>query len=435
MRSSPLRTVAARVGFAGPTHGGSFDDEDDVELAESAENAVGGLRLPGSDDSSPRPRAPGLLARLWGGGGQPPHADSAPAPAVPSAFDPTDPSGARARALLAFAQGVSPADAVDAFHASAPADAVDAARRVAAALAGGGGSGSAATLPRPGFAVTVTADEPALADLLYSSCMAGYLLKNAAARLELDRLLSGGGGGGGGSGGVSSAALLPGGSAATGPEPLPASSSPTLTPAAVAAALASSPPSASGFAPGVQTGGLAGRTVTKWNAAHGAVRLDAGAYIAALEAELETARLKLAGVGGGGGGWEAAGSGVGAAAWPLAAALGGPAAAASTSSSAAGNALLGFLRTADGPTLAGLTASASPGVLEAANTFCGRLVGSSSGGNGGQKGGSGGGGGRGTATTTTFAAHDLASLVLLSLIVGWGLRSLEARFDLDAAMA
>jgi len=75
-----------------------------------------------------------------------------------------------------------------------------------------------------------------------------------------------------------------------------------------------------------------------------------------------------------------------------------------------------------------LTASASPGALEAANTFVGRLMGS---------GGSGGGGG-GVAPApkqTTHAAPDLAALVLLSLVVGWGLRSLEARFDLDAAMA
>jgi hypothetical protein len=412
---APSTLVIARARFLqGPLAGGSFDDEDDSELTASTESAlVDGGRG-------------GWLARALRWRGNAP----APAPPLPTpktgaltasvpVFDLADPTGARARALLAYVQGVSPGEAVDAFSATAPAEAVEAARAVSSGLVG--------ALPRA-FTVSIAAADEDVGQLLYSSLLTGYLMRNAAARLELDRQLLT-------PAGASPSPSPPSSSSSSFPSPSRLATSPSsllpgglaappTTAAALAASLATDA-GAAAFAPGVQTDGVRG-TALKWHAGAGvAVRVDAGEYIAALEAQLEGARLKLAGAGAGWASSAGAAGGGGGPAWPLAAALSGGGGA-STAGGGGGNALLGLLRTSDAATLAGLTASASPGALEAANTFVGRLMGGNSAGGGPAAGGPAGG---------SHAAPDLAALVLLSLIVGWGLRSLEARFDLDQAMA
>ena len=169
------------------------------------------------------------------------------------------------------------------------------------------------------------------------------------------------------------------------------------SPAAVAAAVAAATAAGRDFAPGAQVDGVDG-VVTKWHVeSETPVRVDAGHYVAALEAELETAR--------------SAGAAAADDARARAGAGGRP------------NSVLGFLKTADAATLAALTADATPAVLEAGNAFVQRLVA----GSGADVGGTAG-------RRRAWAHSELGGLLLFAGAVGFWLRTLEARADLEASL-
>ena len=91
------------------------------------------------------------------------------------------------------------------------------------------------------------------------------------------------------------------------------------------------------------------------------------------------------------------------------------------------NAVLGFLRAADAATLAGLTSDATPGVLEAGNAFVQRLVASP--------------GASSSSSSSSppprkrsWARSELGGLLLFAGAVGFWLRTLEARADLEASL-
>ena len=288
-------------------------------------------------------------------------------------------------------------------------------------------------------------------------------MRNAASRLRLRSRLSAGGGGGGGvsEGGNGSAlpAVLPPPpptTEATPPPPLaslPSLPSPspssatvnptTLPPEARAAALASLEGTPR-LAPGAQTSKVEGE-VLKWDQIHGLVSVPAGEYIKALEAELASARAAAAaGAKGKEGETAAAAAAVGA----LSAKnddgnnneLPAPA-----PSSPLSNPLLAYLRSADEEALTSLTAEASAGVLEAANAFVQRLM------TGGESlssssspqprvFGAGGfgvvvaGGTKTEGVVREYRASELRHLLLFVMVVGFMLRTLEARLDIEFSM-
>ena len=87
------------------------------------------------------------------------------------------------------------------------------------------------------------------------------------------------------------------------------------------------------------------------------------------------------------------------------------------------NSVLGFLKTADAATVAALTADATPAVLEAGNAFVQRLVA----GSGADVGGTAG-------RRRAWAHSELGGLLLFAGAVGFWLRTLEARADLEASL-
>ena len=189
--------------------------------------------------------------------------------------------------------------------------------------------------------------------------------------------------------------------------PRPTVPAPTASPAAAAAAVAAAP-AAGAYAPGAQTDSVAG-TVVKWHPSAGAVRVDAAHYVPALEAELASAAAALAGASAA----DRGGAGGGASPVP------------------APNAVLGFLRAADAATLAGLTSDATPGVLEAGNAFVQRLVaspGASSSSSSSSPSSSP------PSRKRSWARSELGGLLLFAGAVGFWLRTLEARADLEASL-
>lgn len=328
-----------------------------------------------------------------------------------------------ARALLAYSQAVT-ADDVDFFSRAAPAEVVAAMSETVSGLLGSlacaalaadsraslGGSASSAPPSFPAsassaitasststsyaaFDVRVRARDADLGQLLYSTLMTGYLMRNAASRLRLrSRLSAGGGSGEGGSGGAGAppaglpppppppppppASPLPAAAAEGGQQGAAAVDPTTLPPEARAAALASLEGTPR-LAPGAQTRKVEG-DVFKWDQSHGLVSVPAAAYIRALEAELASARAAAAAA--------AAAlekqsgeNGKGAVALSAAAAAAKQLPAPSPSSPLS-NPLLAYLRSADEASLTSLTAEASAGVLEAANAFVQRIMTGRSGG-------------------------------------------------------
>ena len=189
--------------------------------------------------------------------------------------------------------------------------------------------------------------------------------------------------------------------------------------------------------------------------------VPAAAYIRALEAELASARAAAAAA--------AAAlekqsgeNGKGAVALSAAAAAAKQLPAPSPSSPLS-NPLLAYLRSADEASLTSLTAEASAGVLEAANAFVQRIMTGRSGGGGSRRppswsaprpnprafgaggfgvavAGSGGRSGGGSGDTEAesvvreYRASELRHLLLFVMVVGFMLRTLEARLDIEFSM-
>lgn len=277
------------------------------------------------------------------------------------------------RALLSFAQAASAED-VDHFARAAPRDVVAALqatveglvgtlphqafkvkvreRRGVVAAGGGGRRWPAPTAPRR--PLQVEAADADVGQLLFSCVLTGYATANVESRLSLRARLA----------------------------PEPTAPPPRGVPAAAAVAAAAA---AGAYEPGVNADRVTG-DVHKWHREEGLVAVPAGSYVEALEAELAAARLALA---------------------------------ATSSSPAPGarpNAVLGFLRTADPDTLAGLTAGASPAALEAGNAFVQRVLGSRRSG------------------SAAMAGPELAAMLLFSAVFGYMLRTIEARRDLEASL-
>lgn len=447
----------------------------------------------------PSPSSSPVAARAFFDGSRSENNGGSDAAAAAAAAE--DDDGGSNRALLAYSQAVT-ADDVEFFTRAAPADVVGAMTETVSGLlgslacsavanaargAGGGGGasgGNSAAFPASAaaavassslsslspssaaaFEVRVRARDADLGQLLYSTLMTGYLMRNAASRLRLRSRLSaggGGGGGGGGSGAAALAAVLPPPPLVLPPSPASEEEAPppplvkddedptSLPPEARAAALASLEGTPR-LAPGAQTSKVEG-DVLKWDQRHGLVAVPAAAYIRALEAELASARSSAA----------AAAAVVASAASAASEEKGAvvalssknqlPPLPAPAASSPLSNPLLAFLRSADEASLASLTAEASPGVLEAANAFVQRIM------TGGQESGSGGatsnnspargvygaggfgvavGGGNGSGDSLVireYRASELRHLLLFVMVVGFMLRTLEARLDIEFSM-
>ena len=418
----------------------------------------------------------------------------------------SDGDGGGSRALLAYSQAVT-ADDVEFFMRAAPAGVVGAMTETVSGLlgslacsaiaassrAGSGASASSSSGPFPAsasaaiassssaslssnsssaaFDVRVRARDGDLGQLLYSTLMTGYLMRNAASRLRLRSRLSVGGSKEGTGGGVGAARALPAvlpppsSSAAAAaaplvppPPPPPPSPSPSpspsllpsegapavgdptaLPPGARAAALAALEGTPR-LAPGSQTSRIEG-DVLKWDQSHGLVSVPAADYIRALEAELAGARAAAAAAAAAVGEKEGEPEAVAA----LSALLPLPAPAASSPLS---NPLLAFLRSADEASLTSLTAEASAGLLEAANAFVQRVM------TGGESsrpstssrvfgaggfgvvvgGGNGNGNGNSESVVREYRASELRHLLLFVMVVGFMLRTLEARLDIEFSM-
>ena len=420
------------------------------------------------------------------------------------------------RALLAYSQAVT-ADDVEFFTRAAPADVVGAMTETvsgllgslacsavanAASRAGGGGGGGGGSSPfpasaaaavassssmpsslsspssssssssssAPAFDVRVRARDADLGQLLYSTLMTGYLMRNAASRLRLRSRLSAGAGsaaegaveerGGGGAALLPAAALPPSPSpsqplvlppspsSSEEEEPSPIVDPTTLPPDARAAALASLEGTPR-LAPGAQTSKVEG-DVLKWDQNHGLVSVPAAAYIRALEAELANARRAsvTAAASAAASEKESDARGAGVALSTAAKEQQLPPPPPPAPSSPLSNPLLSFLRSADEASLTSLTAEASPGVLEAANAFVQRIMtgGENARENASLKFGAGGygisvgGGGNGrsgsssSAVVREYRASELRHLLLFVMVVGFMLRTLEARLDIEFSM-
>lgn len=403
------------------------------------------------------------------------------------------------RALLAYSQAVT-ADDVEFFTRAAPSHVVGAMTETVSGLLGslacsamanssaransGGSASTSSSFPASAaaaiassssgspssaaaFEVRVRARDADLGQLLYSTLMTGYLMRNAASRLRLRSRLSDASGGSeserGGSRGALPAVLLPPptatATAAEAPPALPSPSPPpspsllppssggspeavdptTLPPEARAVALAALEGTPR-LAPGTQTSRVEG-DVFKWDQSHGLVSVPAADYIKALEAELASARAAAAAA-------DAAASGkeVALSAPSLPSKEFPPLPATPASSSPLSNPLLAFVRSADEASLTSLTAEASAGVLEAANAFVQRVM------TGGERlesrsrssrvfgaGGFGvavGGNGKGEAENVIreYRASELRHLLLFVMVVGFMLRTLEARLDIEFSM-
>lgn len=410
-----------------------------------------------------------------------------------------------ARALLAYSQAVT-ADDIEFFTRAAPEQVVLAMTETVSGLLGSlasssipaSASAAIASSSSPissraaaAFDVRVRARDADLGQLLYSTLMTGYLMRNAASRLSLRSRLSAGEGGAGSrreGGNRGAGAALPASAAGTVPSSAVASEAPpqplvlpspprsssaaegeqqdiaavdptTLPPEARAAALASLEGTPR-LAPGAQTKKVEG-DVLKWDQTHGVVSVPAAAYIKALEAELAGARAAATAAAASAAAAAAAlekegGRGGAAAALPstVSATAGDlpppPAAAPSPSPpSPLSNPLLSYLRSADEASLTSLTAEASAGVLEAANAFVQRVMtgGESSSGLSSPPASSrafgaggfgvavaGSGGAKAEGVVREYRASELRHLLLFVMVVGFMLRTLEARLDIEFSM-
>ncbi|CAI7817504.1 unnamed protein product [Closterium sp. NIES-54] len=319
----------------------------------------------------------------------------------------------RRQLLVEYVRGVQP-DFMEKFFQHAEPQLVDAMRQTVSNMLG--------SLPPQYFEVTVTTVGENLAQLMFSVMMTGYMFRNAQYRLELSSSFAGAVALPAASSSFpSSPTSLPSSfpphvpsssSSSSSPQPLPASSALTSSDRQSGTSSNSStsgsdsdsgsvspwPPTDSALPLGpVQKTHVAGE-VLRWDAeAERVVRVPAVDYVELLEGEvralkrrLEEEEARLARVGGGGGG--------------------------------SGNALLEYLKGLEPQNIQELTASADDDALAAMNAFIQRLLGVPDVGEI-----------KSVASETTVT--ELAKLLYWLMVVGYSLRTLEVRFDMDRALA
>ncbi|GJP56108.1 hypothetical protein CLOM_g15164 [Closterium sp. NIES-68] len=329
---------------------------------------------------------------------------------------PTSPMGGQSRRqlLVEYVRGVQP-DFMEKFFQHAEPQLVDAMRQTVSNMLG--------SLPPQYFEVTVTTVGENLAQLMFSVMMTGYMFRNAQYRLELATSFTAAVALPAAAAAPSSPPHLPSASSSSSsssPPPLPsASSSSQPLPASSlfqerdgrgsrsgssgsdsdSGSVSPWPPTDSALPLGpVQKTHVAGE-VLRWDAeAERVVRVPAVDYVELLEGEvralkrrLEEEQARLARAGGGGSG-------------------------------AGGNALLEYLKGLEPQNIQELTASADDDALAAMNAFIQRLLGVPDVGEI-----------KSVASETTVT--ELAKLLYWLMVVGYSLRTLEVRFDMDRALA
>lgn len=279
--------------------------------------------------------------------------------------------------LLNYVQRVQPS-MVTAFEGQAPAAAVDAMRSTVARMLG--------HLPPQVFKVMISSRDEHMAQLMYNFLMTGFMFCNGWMRLDLARRMGataaappvlqqwGDADGGASAGGSEGRALV------------------SLSSVDEDAGLSSSSKGGgAGYAPGSQKIGVQGE-VLRWHHELGSERIPALDYIEQLESELASLRRQVA----------AAAREVGPFVRPP-----------------VGNELTDYLKGLSPGQLAELTESASPDVLEAMNSLVQRLMSSD---------------GDWADSTSDCTAAELAQLLYWLQAIGWQMRQLELRLDMQSSL-
>ncbi|GER40003.1 phosphoglucosamine mutase [Striga asiatica] len=295
----------------------------------------------------------------------------------PNAGDSKPPNGtspkSRREILLEYVQNVKP-EFMELFVRRAPQQVVDAMRQTVTNMIG--------TLPPQFFALTVTTVAENLAQLMYSVLMTGYMFRNAQYRLELQQSLE--------------QVSLPETKevkvrffSSQFPQSVIFLDDDIKETGNVIARVSVYPPWIYGkdvpdYAPGTQK--KVSGEVIRWNNVSGPEAIDAVKYIELLEAEIEELNRQVV-----------------------------------RKSSNGQNELLDYLKTLEPQNLKELTSSAGEDVVVAMNTFIKRLLAVSD-------------PSQMKTSVTETSAVELAKLLYWLMVVGYSIRNIEVRFDMERVL-